>query len=331
MRRAYILGTYMRRAHITVALLAGGSAASAAAVAACGREDVVLVDVPSVTATDGGDEASDDGGSLGDGMRGDGAGCPDAPSTVCRTSGDTCASAQDCCSDRCENAICLPAACGAPGAACTARDQCCSGACEPVPGTPNRACLGYCKRLGTACSRAQDCCSLACLGGVCAAGVCARTGDDCVLPSDCCSRKCTTGRCELDTVLSCRPSGEDCNSGGGVGCCGPCNQDQRCDVGPGACRGIGAPCLATSDCCRGTCARVSNQTPLVCMADCVAEGATCATSAECCAGSCSGSPSTCRAQADSCKLLGADCTTDRECCSAQCLGGRCGDNCSGPR
>jgi len=320
---------------IKAALLLGAVTAvtiSAAAMTACGREDVDLLDTPpSGPGADGGDEAADDGGSLGDGTRGDGAGCPDAPSGVCRTSGDVCASAQDCCSDRCENGICLPAACGAPGAACTTRDQCCSGACEPVPGTPNRACLGYCKRNGVACTRAQDCCSLACLGGVCAAGVCGKTGDDCTLASDCCSGKCTTGRCELDTLLSCRPSGEDCNSGGGIGCCGPCNQDGRCDVGPGACRAIGAPCLTTADCCRGSCAQTVNQGPLVCVADCVLEGASCATSSDCCAGSCAGAPSTCRSQIQACKLLGADCTSDGECCSSQCLGGRCGDNCSGPR
>jgi hypothetical protein len=298
----------------------------AALASACGREDVVL-DAPLTTA-DAADLA--DGRALGDATHGEGGSCPEGGVRTCRNAGEACGDAHDCCEERCERGVCLPPTCGAPGAACTARAECCSGLCEPVPGTPNRACLGYCKRAAEPCSRAQDCCSLACLGGACAAGVCAKTGSDCTGDGDCCSGRCVAARCQLDTLLSCRPSGEDCNSGGGVGCCATCNADQRCDLGAGACRVIGAPCVTTGDCCRGACARVG-QGPLVCTAPCIGEGAGCATTAECCAGSCSGAPATCRAQPATCSLLGVDCATDAECCSGQCLEGRCGDNCSGPR
>jgi hypothetical protein len=313
----------------SLAILAAGVTLGVVAAPACGLEEVVLVPAASSDAATG----TEDGRAIGDGARGEAGACPDASVRACRGQGETCASAQDCCSERCEGSVCLPPSCGAPGAACTTRDQCCSGLCEPIAGTPNRGCLGYCKREGLACARAQDCCSLACVGGACAASVCAKTGDSCAVGGDCCSGRCTAGRCELDLAVACRSSGEDCNSGGGVGCCGTCNLDQRCDLGVGPCRPGGSPCITAADCCAGTCARggVDGKGPFVCSSACVAAGAACMTSADCCAGSCSGLPATCRADVAACKLLGTDCTADQECCSEQCLGGRCGDNCAGPR
>jgi hypothetical protein len=313
----------------SIAVILAGLALGVVAVPACGREDVELV--PLVTSD--GATGGDDGEALGEGGRGEAGACPDASARACRGLGDGCAAAQDCCSSRCEGSVCLPTSCGAPGAACTMRGQCCSGLCEPIAGTPNRGCAGYCKRAGQVCARAQDCCSLACVAGACAVGVCGKTGDDCLQTSDCCSGKCVTGRCELDTALSCRPSGEDCSSGGGAGCCGACNVDGRCDVGVGPCRPGGSPCLSTADCCTGACVRsgAGGKDPFVCSSACIAADAPCTTSADCCAGSCNGVPSTCRAEVAACKLLGVDCASDQECCSAQCLGGRCGDNCGGPR
>jgi hypothetical protein len=67
---------------------------------------------------------------------------------------------------------------------------------------------------------------------------------------------------------------------------------QRCDLGPGACREPGTPCVVDGDCCRGHCTMGAGGVP-ACTAPCLQDGADCNSAGDCCSGTCSGSPSKC--------------------------------------
>jgi hypothetical protein len=307
----------------TRAVLLTAAAVAVLLSGACGREDIEL---SHFTADASGEGAANEGGGFGEGgfspCDRDGGGRP------CHGIGEACSLAGECCSGRCETGSCMPkGACAVPGAACTTRADCCSGSCEPVPGTAARQCTDFCKREGEACARAQDCCSLGCKSGVCGATLCSREGSDCTTGADCCSGLCDSDKkCTLDTKAGCRATGEDCNSGGGASCCGTC-VNNRCDLGPGACRPLDAPCDVAADCCTGACTQGAGNVKR-CTGACIDTGGACQTTADCCSGtSCTGSPSTCTSPTSVCKLQGDTCAADGECCSLQCLLGRCGDNC----
>lgn len=300
------------------------------AVGACGREDIELSRLG--PPTQGTDAASETGGSSSEGGSfGEGGFSPcdrDAGPRPCHGVSETCSQDVECCSGRCAAGACMPkGTCAVPFATCTTRADCCSSACEPVPGLGAKQCKDFCKRDGESCAAAQDCCSLGCNGGVCGRTLCAREGDDCVTGQTCCSGTCGVDKkCALDTTAGCRTTGEDCNSGGGPTCCGPC-VNGRCDLGPGACRAAGAPCGVAGDCCSGTCTPDATSEKR-CGGTCNVSGGACQTTADCCTGTfCTGAPPTCGVPASVCKLQGDQCAGDGECCSLQCLFGRCGDNC----
>jgi hypothetical protein len=255
--------------------------------------------------------------------------CDPSTRRTCRPLDDACALDVECCTGRCEAGRCLPpGTCSAAGAACGSPSACCSDRCEPVVGSTNRACAPVCRALGAACTRAQECCSGGCSGGVCAPTICALVGDACVAAADCCSGVCQDARCRIDGAALCRPSGEDCTSGGGSPCCFAC-VGGRCDPGPGACRPLTAPCGADTDCCSGSCAALPGGTR-ACAGACGAEGAACRAPSDCCSGTCSASPGTCVPASSTCGSVGAACASNDACCSGLCLAGRCAERCASP-
>lgn len=296
-----------------------GLVAMLACVGGCGREDVQLslASADASASSQVGPDASDEAICARDGgLR------------ACRPLDRECVAGVECCSGRCEGGSCIAeGTCLGPGSPCMNRDGCCSGRCEPIAGTSNRACTVACRGEGKPCSAAADCCSFGCAGGVCVARQCAKRGDGCSANADCCAGTCTDGRCTPSEGGICRPTGEDCTSGGGGPCCsGTCVGD-RCDVGPGACRPRGAPCTQDGECCRGPCALDASGTR-VCAAPCGTDGSSCGSSADCCSGACSGGAGTCVSTTGSCALVGASCSSGPECCSGLCLGNRCVEPCS---
>ena len=252
-----------------------------AALVCCGREDVDL--------------AAPDAGCVGD------AACAPAPdASVCRENGVECGAPDDCCSRRCEAGLCLASgACAAPETPCATRSGCCSGRCEPFGEGSGLVCLNYCVANGGACDKAQRCCSLACNGGVCGGdAACKIVGDGCSTDAECCSNKCDQNRCQNDPSATCRPSGEGCEDDAGIPCCSKvCSAlTKRCDLGPGACREPGTPCVQDGDCCRGQC--LESRGAFVCTAPCLANGAACNSGGDCCAGGCRGAPATCGGDGD---------------------------------
>jgi hypothetical protein len=254
-----------------------------AGVAACGEEAVDL----------GAPGASGDSGAA-EGQALDGASsCTPGAGQTCTPDGALCTVQGDCCSNRCEGGFCITSGtCTAPGTKCATRSTCCSGRCEPAGG--DRICLGYCAVDGAACDVAQDCCSLACHAHVCGGQICGVTGSSCKENDECCSSSCNNGFCGLDSSTTCNATGEACSSDAGLGCCsGVCNQESmRCDLGPGACRQPGTPCVVDGDCCRGSCAPGSSGVA-VCASQCLADGANCNSAGDCCGRVCSGSPAKC--------------------------------------
>jgi hypothetical protein len=225
---------------------------------------------------------------------------------------------------------CVGASCGVgqnpvgkPAAAtCGAPDECASGRCEPVTGVAKEVCLSACFADGVACEKALDCCSTGCHAGVCS-GLCTVEGDSCKANADCCSGNCDGGRCAVDLVnRDCRPTGEDCTSGSGRGCCNECNKKtKRCDFGADTCFAEGVACQASSDCCRGEC------TAGVCKTPCAADGAACSAAGDCCSATCDATGTCATKKAPdggaACSPTGTQCATANDCCSLFCFGGFC--------
>ena len=204
----------------------------------------------------------------------------------------------DCCSGTCTAACASarrwgpPAAdggavggsCGAPAAACTMGPRLLQ---RPVRARDRRGrrrpCRDACRADGVACTTAQDCCSLGCFGGVCAQQALRDR------------RRHLRGQLRLllrglrpDARRSarstsansrCRPTGEDCGKGPQSGCCGAtkdddlCDDNGRCGLPPGACRGQKADVHErTADCCSSHCDAASK----TCTTVCTATGGTCA-------------------------------------------------------
>ena len=307
----------MRRAFATLAFVLGALGVAGG----CGREDVELALPVIGPGGDGGNVAPREGGT---------SVCDAGVARACRALDQACQLDAECCSGRCESGVCLPAgACHGPGAACAGSAECCSARCEPVVGTTNRACAALCKAAGAACASAQECCSTGCIGGVCTDRLCVREGEGCAGSAECCSGVCEGSRCRVDAVALCRPTGEDCNSGGGRPCCFGC-EDGRCGPGPGACRPRTAPCNLDGECCSGTCSASGDAR--ACGGACGAEGAACTAASDCCSGACSASPGVCVAAASAaCGVLGDACSAGDRCCSGVCLDGRCAANCGALR
>jgi hypothetical protein len=234
-----------------------------------------------------------------------------------------------------------PGPCGQAGATCTSAAGCCSNRCEPVTGVPTRVCGAACFGEGAACTQAQDCCSLGCFGGKCVTHTCTVEGESCKGNAECCSNLCNGGRCQIDRVnRDCRPTGEDCTSGTGRGCCSNvCDErTKRCGLPAATCHASGATCAKDGDCCRGTC-DLQNHT---CRTACAADQAACTSAADCCNGACtagrcgpplppagnpadpgSGVPVSPPDAAPACAPLNGACAADGDCCSSFCFGGRC--------
>jgi hypothetical protein len=311
----------------------GAAIAAATALAACGPEDIELA-APDATATDANTNASTNGSDAFVTALQFDSSVPfceaSAPPPACLPLGDPCGSASDCCSTHCASGACVvPGACAGAGTTCRGRADCCSGSCEPVNGSTQTVCLPVCSPDGTACTRAGDCCTLACNGGVCGGAECQEEGTDCSANAQCCSNLCdaTRGnRCAIDPVALCRPSGENCNSGGSGTCCFVCNGSQRCDPGPGPCRVLSAICEQDSDCCHGSCSPDSTGRT-VCTAPPLADGMTCQAGFECTSGSCGSDPPACGAALKACVVSGGSCDEGGACCSGLCAGGTCESGC----
>lgn len=268
----------------------------------------------------------------------------------CRTSGNPCASANDCCSKLCNGGLCSGAVsfCTQQNEICSSNSQCCTGNC--VLGSNGvGTCGGVLGGGASGCSPS---------GTVCALGAAAEA-DGGVCEQSCCSRSCgpyggLSGFRVCQPPSGCRPTGEVCRDS--KDCCG--NEDSpdpkkgfvtcdkpdgaefgRCNNG-GACREpgsickVGGPlsCSAENNCCEtiGTPNSNCNSHPEECCAqdalgiprclvhyvgDCstpVAAGTTCATSADCCGSPCVDNK--CGA-AGACVPTGGACTTNADCCA----------------
>jgi hypothetical protein len=164
--------------------------------------------------------------------------------------------------------------------------------------------------------------------------MCLVESEKCTKNADCCSNICdpAKGQCKIDEAnKTCRPTGEDCSSGTGSGCCEVCNkQTNRCDFGPSVCKPQGVACTTDANCCKGKCQQ-NAQGKTVCNTPCVANAGACAQNADCCgfacnAGTC-GPPVTgtggAPGDASTCTFTGSACTTSAQCCSGTCIGGLC--------
>ena len=279
--------------------------------AACG-EDVNFNAAPAGDAAVKEAAASLDGatndGSTDASQAGDASPCSsDAATGMCRSNGQMCERASDCCSMRCESApgdytdYCLPSGtCSAPGAECENRGTCCSGRCEPGGPHGSLECGPFCQPNGSPCESPQDCCSLGCNAGVCGGPICGALESVCSDDSGCCSGRCSSGHC-APTAEQCFTTGEECGADTGMYCCSQlCNTATgRCDLGPGACREPSSPCIQTDpmdECCLGSCQPNAQEGVPVCTAQCRGQGADCGSDGDCCTGFvCGGTPSTCRA------------------------------------
>ena len=152
-----------------------------------------------------------------------------------------------------------------------------------------------------------------------------KDGDACTETVDCCAGTCVGAKCQRDELSTCRPTGEDCNTGSPRPCCGgACSKENRCAYGAGPCLAPGTVCLVGADCCGGTCAPDARGVT-VCQVACAVEGASCSATAACCSGVCSGTPGVCAPRA--CKTAGDACARAEECCTGVCDGGRCAASC----
>ena len=308
--------------------------AAALAGSACGREDIQLAPfADDASAREAGVDADVTGA-----LPGNDASPPtcdaSAPPPVCRALGEACGSASDCCSTHCTSGACVATgACAGASAPCATPSDCCSGRCEPKNGSTALACLAECRPDGAACAGAADCCALDCNGGVCGAAECLQEGNDCTTSAQCCSNLCDPAqgnKCAIDPVATCRPSGEDCSSGGKGNCCDVCDGNaQRCDPGPGPCRPLGAICSRAADCCNGAACTANAGGASLCTAPLLADGASCQAGFECASVSCGGNPPACGAPLAACVPSGGACgeADGGACCSGLCAGGVCQSGC----
>lgn len=127
--------------------------------------------------------------------------CAALPGGTCKTLGERCTAATDCCSKSCQGAAgatpgwCSPAyTCNATSDVCTRPEDCCSGLCSATAGGTGR-CLdasGDCTQDGVPCENDSNCCTKKCVDlgtgtKVCQpAGGCRMTGNFCDRTAACC-------------------------------------------------------------------------------------------------------------------------------------------------
>ncbi|MBX3069219.1 MAG: hypothetical protein KF883_01825 [Thermomicrobiales bacterium] len=216
----------------------------------------------------------------------------------CLAIDNTCASADECCSETCEFGVC----CLASGEACI--DSGCCGSLSCINGfcVEEETCGG----INESCTLASECCTedgLTCDSGTC----CVPTEGDCDVTGDCCpSHICSSGECVPDCL-----EGAACAAD--IDCCETgllCNASGFCAY----CSAIGAACESNDTCCSSNC----DDTASVC---CLNIGASCNSSTQCCG--------TAACESDvCCQPLNATCDASEDCCgAATCSQGLCVQDC----
>jgi hypothetical protein len=125
--------------------------------------------------------------------------------------------------------------------------------------------------------------------------------------------------CDGSPPPACRPLGDPC--GATSDCCSNHCASGAC-VAPGACAGAGVTCSAASDCCSGLCEPIAGSAARACLAECRPAGASCTRASDCCDFACNGGV----CGGTECLREGEDCAVDADCCSNECdpsSGGRC--------
>ncbi len=214
---------------------------------------------------------------------------------ACRSDGDTCASASDCCTNSCQAGICGGLSCNADGFSCTSPAQCCSGQCSSgACGAP------ACKSDGNSCTSAPQCCTGLCSSGVCGAPVCRSDGLYCTSASQCCSSLCSSGVCGAP---ACKADGYSCTSASQC-CTGMCSSGV---CGAPACKTDGYSCTSASQCCSSQCSSGVCGAPA-----CKSDGYSCTSASQCCSYSCSSG--VCGTGTTSCNpVSNTGCSSGNEC------------------
>lgn len=147
----------------------------------------------------------------------------------CLASDNACSQDGDCCTNYCQNKVCVPPTADRP--TCTPSGESC-----------------------TATDPSQSCCGTAtCQGGICAAPVtCAGVGTSCdASSSNPASKCCSLSTCMRGTCISsatCSTRGDGC--GDGHPCCSPLScYGGQCQP----CRNNATPCTFNADCCSNIC------------------------------------------------------------------------------
>jgi hypothetical protein len=189
----------------------------------------------------------------------------------CRPPGEICdPSFGECCPGVPQGKLlCLPGSygvtrcqgpcCAFGGDPCQADADCCSKSCNMNSNTCDN---GFaCEVIGEDCMANADCCSGTCTMGKCADCTCVPTGGECSTPDDCCDGLCILdpddGTYKCGTLPpppgdggapTCIADGDACSSNGQC-CSGLCGGGEFPQCQPSPCKGIGAGCLTTAECC----------------------------------------------------------------------------------
>ncbi len=238
----------------------------------------------------------------------------------CEPIGSPCTDNPDCCSEICDQEICVgpDGTCLGLNEPCLNPSECCSGRCEEGPGGEVVCALGGCAAAQEACDVHADCCSLFCENGTCSYDeLCTIETGECTEDWECCSGDCPDGTC-ANSGSFCIVAGELC--GGNTGCCsGLCEDvggEMRCTI-LSACRSSGEVCTDGADCCSGVCGD-DGLCPR--MDQCQTVGEVCTGYHECCSGLCAdpGTGVTVCQYFNGCRPINEVCLEDGNCCSNIC-------------
>jgi hypothetical protein len=187
-------------------------------------------------------------------------GCVGDECTTCRTIGNGCAAAADCCSGVCEGQICR-APCVVETGSCTRNDDCCTGlTCSIEDGKTSGSCVGSggggggeptCSATGQSCLLRENCCNAGdeCTGGVCvtpSSGACVEVEAMCGAGINCCGGLTCVGYDVTESLKTCG------SPGAGI----PCFCAQVTCAGDScstACAEFNQPCSTQVSCCNGYC------------------------------------------------------------------------------